>query len=270
MHRPQTSVNPPHKPDRVTLGGVTFDRLHEAEVVRTVVDRSLAGEGGVVCPVNVDVMRQHAESPEVQAIVAEADIVVADGAPIVWASNLAGKPLPERVAGSSLITTVPPYAAECGATLFFIGGNQGAAEQAAAALRALNPGLRIAGTLCPPFGFEHDQAALAAIEQAIDAARPHVVFVGLGFPKQERLIRRLRTVHPSAWYVSCGVAFSFVSGEITRAPRAMQLLGLEWLHRLIQEPHRLYRRYLIDGPPFLLGLFATALKGRRDRSLTDG
>jgi N-acetylglucosaminyldiphosphoundecaprenol N-acetyl-beta-D-mannosaminyltransferase len=88
------------------------------------------------------------------------------------------------------------------------------------------------------------------------------VFVGLGFPKQDRLIARLRGVVPDAWLLSCGISFSFVSGEIERAPALLQRLGLEWAHRLYKEPRRLYRRYVVQGPPFLARLVADALRQR--------
>jgi N-acetylglucosaminyldiphosphoundecaprenol N-acetyl-beta-D-mannosaminyltransferase len=253
----------PEAPTRTPLKGVRFHRLTEDDVVHAVVDSAMADEGGWVCPVNVDVLRQHDESAEVRELVAEAEVVVADGMPLIWASRVAGAPLPERVAGSSLIHTLPRYAAERGARVFLLGGNEGAAEAAGRRLVEDNPGLKVVGTVCPPFGFEKDPALMREITDAVIAARPHIVFVGLGFPKQERLIRHLRTVEPDAWYVSCGVSFSFASGEIKRAPVLLQRLGLEWLHRLVQEPRRLFRRYLVDGPPFLLRLFADALRSRR-------
>ena len=86
--------------------------------------------------------------------------------------------------------------------------------------------------------------------------------MGLGFPKQERLIVELRRRLPYTWFVSCGVSFSFVSGEITRAPAVMQRLGLEWMHRMAQEPKRLYRRYLLQGIPFLIHLLSSAVAFR--------
>jgi N-acetylglucosaminyldiphosphoundecaprenol N-acetyl-beta-D-mannosaminyltransferase len=254
---------------RVQLLGVELDAVTEQTVVRNVVDSALTGRGGWVCPINLDVLRRHGESAEVREILAAADVRVADGMPLLWASRLAGTPLPERVAGSSLLETLPPYAAQQGARLFFLGGNEGAAEQAAERLRADHPGLQVVGTYAPPFGFEHDEAERARIERMIADASPQVVFVGLGFPKQERLIARLREVHPDAWYVSCGVSFSFASGQIRRAPAVMQRLGLEWLHRLSQEPSRLARRYLVDGPPSLVRLLGSALVERRRRHGTD-
>jgi N-acetylglucosaminyldiphosphoundecaprenol N-acetyl-beta-D-mannosaminyltransferase len=254
---------------RVNLLGVPLDAVTEETVVHSVVDSALSGQGGWVCPVNLDVLRHHSQSAEVREILAAADVRVADGMPLLWASRLAGTPLPERVAGSSLLETLPPYAAEQGARLFFLGGNEGAAEQAAERLRAVHHGLQVVGTYAPPFGFERDDAELRRIERLIAEARPQVVFVGLGFPKQERLIARLRSTNPDAWYVSCGVSFSFVSGQIRRAPVLMQRLGLEWLHRLAQEPGRLARRYLVDGPPSLMRLLGSALAARRRRHDAD-
>ena len=124
------------------------------------------------------------------------------------------------------------------------------------------PGLRVAGTLSPPFGFEASPEWHERIERALRDAAPDIVYVGLGFPKQERLIVSLRRGFPDTWFVSCGISFSFVSGEIHRAPLLVQRLGLEWMHRLLQEPRRLFRRYLVQGPPFLAELLWSALRAR--------
>jgi N-acetylglucosaminyldiphosphoundecaprenol N-acetyl-beta-D-mannosaminyltransferase len=150
--------------------------------------------------------------------------------------------------------------------VFLLGGNEGAAAEASRRLREQYPGLDVVGTLCPAHGFERDPAERGEIESALRRLRPDIVFVGLGFPKQERLIRRLRRVLPRAWFVSCGVSLSFVSGEVRRAPRWAQRLGLEWLHRLAQEPGRLFRRYVVDGFPFLARLLASALLHRARRT----
>ena len=165
-------------------------------------------------------------------------------------------------ASSSLTLTLSAAAAEARASIFLLGGNPGTAERAAEVLCERYPGLTVAGTLSPPFGFEHDPAWQARIERALLVADPDIVYVGLGFPKQERLIVALRRALPTTWFVSCGVSFSFIGGELVRAPRLMQRLGLEWLHRLVQEPRRLYRRYLLDGLPFLATLLLSVLRLR--------
>jgi N-acetylglucosaminyldiphosphoundecaprenol N-acetyl-beta-D-mannosaminyltransferase len=255
----------PARRDRVELMGLRIDPLSETETVATALAGVRRGEGGWICPTNLDVLRQYAACAEVRDLVDRADLVVADGMPLIWASRLAGETLPERVAGSSLIWTLPEGAAADGASVFLLGGNDGAADAAARTLTARLPGLRVAGTLCPPVGFDRDERRLEEIERTLRETRPDIVFVGLGFPKQERLIRRLRGVLPGAWFVSCGVSFSFVSGEVRRAPRWAQKLGLEWLHRLVQEPRRLFRRYVVDGLPFLLRVLASALLSRARR-----
>jgi N-acetylglucosaminyldiphosphoundecaprenol N-acetyl-beta-D-mannosaminyltransferase len=198
----------------------------------------------------------------VRALFAAADLVVADGMPLVWAGELQGSPLPERVAGSSLILSLTAAAADAGASVFLLGGNPGTADAAAARLVKLSPQLRVAGTLCPPFGFDHDPAWLGRIEQRLNERAPDIMYVGLGCPKQERLIFQLRSRFPTTWFISCGVSFSFVAGDIPRAPATMQRLGLEWLHRMVQEPKRLYRRYLFHGIPFMVHLLVSAVAFR--------
>jgi N-acetylglucosaminyldiphosphoundecaprenol N-acetyl-beta-D-mannosaminyltransferase len=247
--------------------GIGIDRVSEAGTISIALEGLRANVGGSICPTNLDVLRQCTQSADIRRLVERADVVVADGMPVIWASRLAGEPLPERVAGSSLIESLPRAAADTGATVFLLGGNVGAAEAAAAQLTGANPGLRIAGTLCPPFGFDRDPAELDRIAHRLRAAGPDIVFVGLGFPKQERLVERLRLELPRSWFVSCGVSFSFVSGEIPRAPRWVQRAGLEWLHRLVHEPRRLFRRYVVQGFPFLARVLIGALARRIHRAV---
>jgi N-acetylglucosaminyldiphosphoundecaprenol N-acetyl-beta-D-mannosaminyltransferase len=255
----------PQSVREVGLLGLQFAAISELETIEHVIHGLERGRGGWICPVNLDVLRQWRTSAEVRRLVAEADLVVADGMPLVWASVLQGTPLPERVAGSTMTVTVTAAAARAGASVFYLGGNPGTADRASRELMKSIPGMRLAGTLCPPFGFEGDEVWLRRIGKRLVEAAPDVVFVGLGFPKQERLIASLRPLLPSAWFISCGVAFSFVAGEVQRAPTVVQRLGLEWLYRLIQEPRRLYRRYLLDGLPFLLKLLGSSLAARGRR-----
>lgn len=242
--------------------GLRVDALTERQVIDAVVAALAGGRGGWIVNPNVDVLRQLHASAELRALVAPASLQVADGTPLLWAAAVQGTPLPERVAGSSLIYPLTKAAAEHGLGVFLLGGNPGTAERAGARLIELAPGLRIAGTYCPPMGFERDPAEVAAIEAALEAARPDIVFVALGFPKQERLTARLRERFPSAWFVGSGITLSFVIGEVHRAPDGLQRLGLEWVHRLWQEPRRLFRRYVIDDIPFAAALFASALRVR--------
>jgi N-acetylglucosaminyldiphosphoundecaprenol N-acetyl-beta-D-mannosaminyltransferase len=248
----------------VGLMGVPVANLAERAVVDRVLAEIRSGRGGWIVTPNVDILRQLDRRSELRALVGEADLVVADGMPLVWASRLQGTPLPERVAGSRLIWSLTAAAADVGATAYLVGGAPGVADRAAEALAAHAPGLIVAGTHCPPFGFERDAAARAAMEQAIVAARPDIVFCGLGFPKQEFVIRDLRPRLPSAWFVGCGASINFVAGAVRRAPEWMQASGLEWLHRLASEPRRLFARYIVHDLPFAVRLLGvSAWKGRR-------
>lgn len=124
------------------------------------------------------------------------------------------------------------------------------------------PTLAVSGFDSPPFGFDADPVALDMVCRRAAEAKPDVVFVGLGFPKQERLIVRLREALPSAWFMGCGAAIGFVAGVRRRAPDWMQRAGLEWAHRLINEPGRLVRRYLLHDMPFAVRLLTMSALGR--------
>ena len=145
---------------------------------------------------------------------------------------------------------------------FFSAGNRACAETAAGRLRSEQPGLQSVEFYCPPIRFEEDPAELDRIKQLLRSVRPTLVLVGLGFPKQEQLIETLRLELPSAWFVGVGISLSFLAGEQTRAPSVMQRLGLEWIHRLVHEPRRLFGRYVLQGLPFSLRLFGWALGHR--------
>jgi N-acetylglucosaminyldiphosphoundecaprenol N-acetyl-beta-D-mannosaminyltransferase len=248
--------------DRVRLDGTGFDRITEGEVVAVVREAIAAGRGGRIITPNIDILRQAQHNPRVRAFLDDADLIVADGMPLVWASRLSGTPLPERVAGSSLIWSLSEGLGRDGRSIFVIGGNPATSTEPDGARRAASrlaeecPGLQIAGTLCPEYGFERNRAVYAEFCAAVKESKPDLVFVGLGFPKQEKVIARLRSELPQAWFIGCGAAVNFVAGDIDRAPRWMQRTGLEWAHRLGSEPGRLAGRYLKRDAPYALRLLA--------------
>ena len=248
---------------RVSLMSVELDSLTEAEVLERVAAALDQEEGGWIMPVNLDVLRQLHRDAGLRDLANQADFVLADGMPLVWASRMSGTPVPERVAGSDLASSLPAVAAERGASVFLLGGDPGMAEAAAEHLAERTPGLCVAGTLCPERGFERDPQRLREIASAVAAAKPSVVLVGLGFPKQERLIEHLRVALPQTWFVCVGISLSFLGGSVRRAPRWMQSIGLEWLHRVAQEPRRLTRRYLIHGLPFAARLLTSSVLNQR-------
>jgi N-acetylglucosaminyldiphosphoundecaprenol N-acetyl-beta-D-mannosaminyltransferase len=247
----------------VRLLGLDLNAVTERQAVDHVMELIHAGRGGWVITPNLDHLRRSTIDPEFAAFFKQAELVVCDGMPLVWASNLQGTPLPARVAGSDLIWSLTEAAARHEVPIYLLGGDPGAAEAAGRVFCERYPGLKIVGVECPPYGFDKDDAAVAAIVERLKAAQPGVVYVGLGSPKQEQLIARIRGCLPQAWFIGVGISFSFVSGQVKRAPKWMR--RMEWLHRLLQEPQRLARRYLIDDLPFLrkviLSAFARRVKG---------
>ncbi|MGX5653812.1 WecB/TagA/CpsF family glycosyltransferase [Geodermatophilus nigrescens] len=216
------------------------------------------GNGGWIVTVNVDILRAVARDPDLARLVSGATLAVADGMPLVWASRLAGDPLPERVTGASLVGTLAEAAALTGHSVYLLGGEPGVPEAAGAALAERFPGTRVVGTESPPFGFDADEAQVAALLDRVASAAPDLVLVGLGFPKQERLIALLRPLLPHAWLLGCGAGIPFAAGQYRRAPVLLQRMGAEWVHRLALEPRRLARRYLAHDLPFALDLLSRA------------
>ncbi|MEE9386232.1 MAG: WecB/TagA/CpsF family glycosyltransferase [Nannocystaceae bacterium] len=250
----------------VRICDLPFTALSESACVTRLLARLGEGLGTWVITPNLDIVRQCKGDAEVAELVGTADMLVADGMPLVWASALQRTRLPERIAGSSLIVSLSAAAARADVSVFLLGGNPGTADGAAAELRRRCAGLRVVGTHCPPFGFEKDAEQTALIETKLRDAKPDIVYVALGFPKAERLICRLRNVAPAAIWVGVGISFSFLCGEVAQAPPWLRNIGLEWVHRMVQEPRRLVRRYLVHDLPFAGELFYTAWRARRRSS----
>ncbi len=251
-----------NQPRQVRLLGVPLDNVTPEETLDLVFGALRQGRGGWVLTPNLDILRRLLTDPSYRELTAPATLRLADGMPLVWASRIQGQPLRARVAGSDLIWTVCTRAVQEGRSVYFLGGNPGAAEAAAAKLSELNPGLRVAGTDCPPLGFERDASYLTGMKDRLRAAAPDICLVALSAPKQDMVIRSMVGEFPQVWFMGIGISFSFVSGEVRRAPVWMRKTGLEWMHRLVQEPRRLARRYLVDGIPFAARLFAGALLTR--------
>jgi N-acetylglucosaminyldiphosphoundecaprenol N-acetyl-beta-D-mannosaminyltransferase len=250
------------KANAVLVGDVAFAPLTERETAAEIIGRWQDGEGGWVSTPNTHQLELISRSPTTRQLVETASLVVADGMPVVWASRLQGTPLPERVAGSNLVWTLAGEAADAGASIFLLGGEDTTASRAQEALEDRIPKLRVAGTYSPPLGFEQQPEELARIREQLVAAQPDLVYVGLGFPKQEQLIQIVAECLPRAWFLGIGISLSFISGDISRAPSWMQRCGLEWGYRLWCEPRRLFGRYVVHGVPFTLALLLRSASSR--------
>ena len=248
------------------LMGAPMGVVTEAHAVHAIIAAAEAGEGHWTITANLDHLRRYHSGPRR----AEFDRRSRPGGRR-WdaadlGSRLAGEPLPERVSGSRMAWSICEIAAVQGQSVFLLGGDPSVAERAASIFQARYPGLEIAGTACPRLGFENDPHELERIRREVTAAAPRIVFVALGFPKQDLLIRALRGSVPHASFLGVGISLSYVTGDVPRAPDWICELGLEWAYRLSREPTpRLARRYLVDGMPFGVRLMASAARHRARR-----
>ena len=226
----------------VDVWGVPFASLTRAQAARAVMDLIVAGGPSFFITANVHYAMLCEGDPELRALNARAAFLLADGAPIVWASRRGPTPLPERVAGSDLIHDLCALAAAEGRRVFLLGGPEGVAVAAKARLESLNPGLQVVGTACPPHRAlsteEHD-----LLVAEIRGARPDLLFVAYGQPKGEFWIDRNLDRLGVPVCVQVGASLDFVAGRVRRAPRWVQKVGMEWLYRISQEPKRLLPRY---------------------------
>lgn len=248
------------------LGHLELDAVREEEVLDRVARGITDGVGGSIVTPNVDIWLRSRHDAELLALVDRSDLVLADGAPLVWSAAIVGTPLPERVAGSALVESLAARGATEGWSVFIIGGGpEGTAELAESALVGRYPGLRVVGAITPPFGFERDLDLLDRLVSRIVDADADLVLVGLGFPKQERLAALLADRMPSTWFLGCGAGVQMAAGTTRRAPEWVQRSGGEWVFRLFQDPRRLAKRYLVDDIPAVLALFSGALASRLRR-----
>lgn len=237
------STEPPAAFDTVRLFGVNVARVSAADVVAKVI--AWAGEGPArsVITANLDHVLKLRESPPFREAYRTADLVTADGMPFVWLSKLEKDPLPERVAGSELIVPVAVAAAAAGRTVFLFGSTDARLTAASEVLLNHAPSLKIVGRYAPPFGFDRDDSQFATIARTFRDQRPDIVFVALGAPKQELFSARMCREIGHGVFLNIGGGLDFLSGEVRRAPKPIQFLGLEWLWRAATEPRRLGPRY---------------------------
>jgi N-acetylglucosaminyldiphosphoundecaprenol N-acetyl-beta-D-mannosaminyltransferase len=197
----------------------------------------------VVTP-NADHSVMLQENDGLRRAYADADLVLADGMPVVLASRLLRRPLPERVAGSDLVPALLDAAhVDRPLRVYLFGGAPHVTKQAARNIETRWPAVRVVGTDSPPPGFERDERQNRSILRRIAEVKPDVLIVGLGCPKQELWVYQHRDKIAARFALCVGATIDFLAGEKRRAPVWMQRLGLEWLHRLATEPRRLFRRY---------------------------
>jgi N-acetylglucosaminyldiphosphoundecaprenol N-acetyl-beta-D-mannosaminyltransferase len=253
------------KPPTAEVLGVPLALTDYDSTLDWIEQATLSGDRGYICVANVHTVMACREDAELRAAVRAATFTVPDGQPLVWALNALGHGLPDRVYGPELMERACARATHSGLRFYLYGGrNQGALAELARMLRLRHAGLKIVGGHCPPFRAlsapeEH------AVAEEINRSGADVVWVGIGVPKQEKWMARMRERLDAPVLVGVGAAFDFHAGLVPQAPDALQRLGLEWAFRLVQEPRRLWRRYLRYNPRFVLAFLRQYLRHVRDR-----
>lgn len=202
------------------------------------------GKSHQVATINADFVVNSLNDSELRRILQESDMATADGMPLVLGARLLGVPLADRVTGADLVPALAERAAQKGYSIFLLGARPGVGIRAAEILQERYPGLTIAGVIAPPN--VPIQAMDRSILDQIKAAKPDILLVAFGNPKQEKWIRMYADTLAVPVCIGVGGTFDMIAGITKRAPSWMQRAGLEWLYRLIQEPHRLWRRYVHD------------------------
>lgn len=244
------------------LGFRVLDTVEEAAA--GICDLVGSPDGISVFTCNVDHVVLTRQNAEFRAAYERASFVTADGAPIVAFSRLVKRPVGSRITGADLLPALAAVAAERGLRFAMIGAAPGVAAEAGRRLQKKFPGLDVVLTYSPPMGFQDDDVENAELLDVLAQARPDIVIVAFGAPRQELWIDKHAQSLPGTVFLGAGASIDFVVGRQKRAPRIFMKLGLEWLHRLLTDFRRLWRRYLVQDVSFVF-MAARELVRRRPR-----
>jgi len=249
---------------RTNILGVEVSAINIPMALHTIEAWIAQGDPHYVCVTGVHGVMESQRDEELRRIHNNAGLVTPDGMPLVWLSRLMGFRKVRRVYGPDLMLAVCEHSARRGYRQFFYGGAPGVADLLADRLQARFPSLQICGFYSPPFRpLTSEEEHL--VRERIERAQPHILWVGISTPKQERwMAEHVGRLHVPV-LIGVGAAFDFHAGLKRQAPRWMQRSGLEWLFRLAMEPRRLWRRYLINNPWFLWLMLLQALGKKPER-----
>jgi N-acetylglucosaminyldiphosphoundecaprenol N-acetyl-beta-D-mannosaminyltransferase len=250
--QPQTrsACDPSLIPDFTNVLGVKVSAVN-MDLAVSLTERWIdAGLPGYVCVTGVHGVMEAQHDPEFLRILNHATINLPDGMPMTWVGRLQGFRQMDRVFGPDFMAAICRLSLERGYRNFFYGGQHGVGDLLSETLSNRFPGLQVVGTFTPPFRplTPHEEDEVAA---QISQSRPHIVWVGLSTPKQERFMAQYASRFQVPLMVGVGAAFDYHTGQIRDCSSWIKRAGLQWLHRLIQDPKRLWRRYLINNPAFI-------------------
>jgi N-acetylglucosaminyldiphosphoundecaprenol N-acetyl-beta-D-mannosaminyltransferase len=250
--------------EKVKIGKAWVNNVTQQEAIMAIDQIIVNGKKIYVVTPNLDHIVKLEEDQDFVRCYDNAGLVLADGNPLIWASKVLGTPLKALVTGSDLFPGLCQHAAIKGYRLFFLGGLEGVAEKAAQELRKKHSQINIVGTYSPPFGFDKNPTENAKIIQMINAVKPHLLFVGVGAPKQEKwMYKNIQDLDINV-ALGIGASFDFEAGTIKRAPKAFRAAGMEWFWRFSNEPQRLFRRYFVDSSKFLPIIYNQLKKSKRN------
>ena len=231
--------------------GIKIDNMAASEILDRIdecIDRRTPCQ---VVGVNVDQALRVIEDEYSHQIFDNAEIVFTDGKPIVWMAKWLKRPIVEKISGPDLMLLLCERAAQKKYKIFVLGCAEGVAANAAKKLEEMYPGLQCVGTYSPPFGFEKDPEEMQKIITMLKESGADQLFVGMGSPKQDIFIYENMEKYQIPVSYSMGAAIDFIGGSVKRAPKWMSDVGLEWFHRMMQNPKRLVKRYLVDDRKIL-------------------
>jgi N-acetylglucosaminyldiphosphoundecaprenol N-acetyl-beta-D-mannosaminyltransferase len=254
------TVNPAASLNRVEIGHARIHNLSFSDAAGRLIECAQLSQPEFVVTANAQHLVLLENDPHFREIYANAAFVLADGASLLLGARLLRKKLSGRVTGIELFYELCARAASRGLSVFLLGGRPGSAKRAAEKLRKTHPALRIAGVCCPPLGFENDELQMREVARAVRDAQPNILFVAFGAPKQEYWIYNNHKNIGVPLSIGVGGAFEMFAGVVPRAPLWMQKAGLEWVFRLIIEPRRMWRRYLIGNLQFMGIIFKQMLR----------
>ena len=201
--------------------------------------------GHVITP-NVDQIIRIESDKYFKKIYENAELLLTDGTPLIWISRWYKKPIKEKICGSDLVPDLCKLAAQKGYSIFLLGAAEGVAAKAAENLKKNNPRLKVAGVYSPPYGFEKDKNEIDKINKMLFTSNADMLFVGMGVPKQDIFIYENMNKYQIPMSFSIGATIDFEAGIQKRAPRWINRIGMEWLYRLVRDPKRMVKRYIIN------------------------
>jgi len=249
---------------RANVLGIGVSACNLPEATNLILEAIRRGEHGYITVTGVHGVMEAQRDPELRRIFNSAWMVTPDGMPMTWVGRLQGHKQMDRVYGPDLMLEIFRASQDGSVRHFFYGGVEGVAQQLERALTDRFPGAVVCGTYTPPFRplNKEEEAALADM---VRTAKPHIIWIGLSTPKQDRFMADHLGRLEANFMIGVGAAFDMHSGRMKQAPYWMQRNGLEWLFRLLQEPKRLWRRYVLNNPVFILKTIAQFLGVYRPR-----